>query len=55
MNVPFWEETYEVDDIFTFGSEPNNTLIEFENKFSKSGMILDVGCGDGKNSLYCLK
>ncbi len=55
MNIPFWEETYKVDDIFTFGSEPNNTLTEFENKFSKSGKILDVGCGDGKNSLYLAK
>lgn len=55
MNIPFWEETYKDDDIFTFGSEPNNTLIEFKNKFSKTGKILDVGCGDGKNALYLAK
>lgn len=55
MKIPFWEETYKVDDIFTFGSEPNNTIMEFENLINKSGNILDVGCGDGKNSLYLAK
>lgn len=52
MKIPFWEETYKNDDVFTFGSEPNDSIIEFEDFFKKSWNILDVGCGDGKNSLY---
>lgn len=51
MEIPFWEQTYK-EDVFTFGSEPNATLVEFEHLFDKSWNILDVGCGDGKNSLY---
>lgn len=55
MKIPFWEETYKVDDVFTFGSEPNDTIKEFEKLFKKEGNTLDVGCGDGKNSLYFAK
>ncbi|OGO90092.1 MAG: hypothetical protein A2Y17_01120 [Clostridiales bacterium GWF2_38_85] len=55
MNIPFWEETYKNDTVFTFGSEPNNTIVEFQYLFNKTGNILDIGCGDGKNSLYLAK
>ena len=41
--------------MFTFGVEPNKSILEMEEQISKSGNILDVGCGDGKNSLYLAK
>ena len=55
MKAPFWEESYRDDNIFTFGNEPNYTLVELLNLFDRSFHVLDVGCGDGKNSLYMSK
>lgn len=55
MKIPFWEESYKDDNISTFGVEPNPTIIEYENMITKTACILDVGCGDGKNSLYLSK
>ena len=52
MNIPYWEDTYKNDSIFTFRSKPNKSIIEYEYRFNKSWNILDVGCGDGINSLY---
>lgn len=52
MNKPFWEESYKDDNISTFGSEPNASVKEFIHYFDKSWNILEVGCGEGKNSLY---
>lgn len=52
MNTPFWEESYKDDNIYAFGKEPNNSIIEFMNLLDKSWDVLDVGCGDGKNALY---
>ena len=52
MNVPFWEDSYKDDNIFAFGTEPNVTVLEYEPMFEKPWNILEIGCGDGKNSLY---
>lgn len=50
--TPFWEETYQNDDILTFSAEPNKTVKEFEPLLDKSAHILEVGCGEGQNVLY---
>lgn len=52
MKIPFWEKAFKNDKTFLFGSSPNKTITEFENIIDKNGVILDVGCGDGKNAVY---
>ncbi|MFT4008203.1 MAG: class I SAM-dependent methyltransferase [Lacrimispora sp.] len=52
MEIPFWEDSYKNDNVSTFGLEPNATIIEFEHLYESTWKILDIGCGDGKNSLY---
>ena len=38
-----------------FGGNPNKTIVDYEHLFDKKWNILDVGCGDGKNSFYLAK
>ena len=52
METPFWETTYQDDDISTFGTEPNVPIPEYEHLFGQSWRILEIGCGEGKNALY---
>ena len=52
VNIPFWEESYKDDSISTFGTQPNATILEYQHLFGPAWEILDIGCGDGKNSLY---
>lgn len=52
MEMPFWEDSYKDNNVSTFGMKPNATLDEFQHLFDKSGPVLDVGCGEGQNSLY---
>ena len=52
METPFWEANYKDDSISAFGTEPNASIVEFQQLFSKTGSVLDVGCGEGQNALY---
>ena len=52
MNKPFWEETYQNDNVSTFGVEPNQSIRDYEYLFGKTWDILEIGCGEGKNPLY---
>jgi len=49
---PFWEESYKDDSVSTFGTEPNKAIKQYEHLFNKSGNILEICCGEGKNPLY---
>ena len=53
--IPFWESGYQNMDNITFSSSPNPTITEFEPLFDKSWNILEVGCGEGQNSIYLAK
>ena len=52
MNKPFWEESYKDDNVSTFGTEPNQSIKEYEYLFNKEWSILEICCGEGKNPLY---
>ena len=53
--IPFWEETYQNDNVMTFSIEPNRTIREFEYLLDRQSNILEVGCGEGQNVLYLAK
>lgn len=48
---PFWEEEYKNKEKSTFGG-PSKEIEDIVPCLSGDAKILDVGCGDGRNSLY---
>ncbi|HBP62737.1 MAG TPA: hypothetical protein DD730_00335 [Desulfosporosinus sp.] len=52
MDKPFWEKTYNNDNVTTFGTKPNKAIEAMWESFDKNWSILDVGCGEGKNPLF---
>ncbi len=55
MKIDFWEDYFNDDSTFLFGSSPNKSIVEYEQLFDKDWNVLDVGCGDGKNAFYLVK
>lgn len=51
MKDIFWEKSYENNSIKTFGN-PSKEVELLANKISKNSFVLDMGCGDGRHSLY---
>ena len=49
MKKPFWEETYGNKNMKTFG-EPSFEIIELSEIIPEGSLVLDMGCGDGRNS-----
>lgn len=52
MDKAFWEKTYNDINISTFGTKPNKEIEAMWENFNKDWSILDVGCGEEKNTLF---
>lgn len=52
--TPFWEKEYQNKDSSTFGN-PCPEVIKILPKLNVDSQILDIACGDGRNSLYLSK
>ena len=51
MNKPFWENTYKYKEYTTFG-EPSIEVKQIAQRLKKSSRILDIGCGEGRHSIF---
>lgn len=52
---PFWEQTYSNADVSTFSKGPTVDVNEYYAIFPPHSLILDVGCGEGRNSIFLAK
>lgn len=55
MDKPFWEKTYGDMSVSTFSKGPTVDIQEFYTLFPPQSLILDVGCGEGRNSIFLAK
>lgn len=51
-NEPFWEQTYRDKSVSTFHKGPTADVARFYGSFKEQSVILDVGCGEGRNSIF---
>lgn len=52
MEKPFWEKTYGDKNVTTFSKEPTADIKSFFEIIQCQSLILDVGCGEGRNSIF---
>jgi len=49
---PFWEQTYADSTVSTFTARPTKDIQDFHRIFPANSLVLDVGCGEGRNSIF---
>ena len=49
---PFWEIGYRDNTVSTFAKGPTNDIADFYQNLKPNSNILDVGCGEGRNSIF---
>lgn len=51
---PFWEHAYkDREALSTFNNgQPSSEIVDIASKLDPGASILDIGCGDGRNSLF---
>lgn len=47
----FWDQRFAVPE-YIFGTEPNRFLASHADRFRAGDEVLDVGCGEGRNSVW---
>jgi len=52
MGKPFWEQTYQDKSVSTFSKGPTDDLKEYAYLLNDISLVLDVGCGEGRNSIF---
>jgi tellurite methyltransferase len=49
---PFWEQAYQDDSVSAFSKGPTVDVGEYWAQFPQGSRVLDVGCGEGRNSIF---
>lgn len=52
MENPFWEQTYQDKNVSTFSKGPTADLKEYAHILHNPSLVLDVGCGEGRNAIF---
>jgi tellurite methyltransferase len=52
MLKPFWEKSYKDLSVSTFAKGPTADVAEFSENLKPNSMVLDVCCGEGRNSIF---